>query len=98
MSNFRIINEEQIAEIKKYHEIRRHIKQLEVYKKDIENKIKKFIGENESLVDNDGNEWLSYKHIPARLKIDEARLKEEMPDIFEKYSKEVAAHRRFDWK
>ena len=66
-------------------------------KQEIQNRLCAMLGDNEIGLVGEGEDTrkVSWKTIPGRVTIDSKKLREEEPEIFEKYSKQGAATRRF---
>lgn len=80
--------------IEKYLSLKKQIKELEQETKVLENSLKLEIGDNESgYIDNFLINWKSY----SKTSIDSKKLKEEQPEIYNKYSKK-SKYRKFEIK
>ena len=76
-------------------ELKERKKQLEEEIGDLEERIKFFMGENDSMIDAFGNTIVTWKTPKASLKFDEKKFKEENPELWSSYAKEVQGSRRF---
>jgi predicted phage-related endonuclease len=70
---------------------------VKAQKQEIQNRLCSMLGDNEIGLVRDGENArkVSWKTIPGRVTIDSKKLREEEPEIFEKYSKQGATTRRF---
>ncbi len=64
-----------------------HVKEVQARAEMLKLMIQKYMGENSLLVDSEGKKLVSWK-TQSRETIDTKRLREEMPEIFEKFSKQ----------
>lgn len=80
--------------IEKYLSLKKQIKELEQETRTLENSLKLEIGDNEAgYIDNFLINWKSY----SKTSIDSKKLKEEQPEIYNKYSKK-SKYRKFEIK
>lgn len=65
--------------------------------KDIQNKLCAMLGDNEIGIigEGDNERKITWKTVNGRVTIDSKKLKKDLPDVFEKYSKKSADSRRF---
>jgi predicted phage-related endonuclease len=65
--------------------------------KDIQNKLCAMLGDNEIGIigEGDNERKVTWKTVNGRVTIDSKKLKKDLPDVFEKYSKKSADSRRF---
>ena len=71
--------------------------EIETEANDIRNKLCAMLGNNEIGIIGEGeNERrVTWKTVKGRVTIDSKKLKKDLPDVFEKYSKKSADSRRF---
>lgn len=70
-------------------------KVLEEEIEQLEERIKIYLGENDTMIDAFGNTLVTWKSPKSSLKFDEKKFKEENPDLWHMYTKEVQGSRRF---
>lgn len=89
-----ILDSKYKEKIEEYLNLKEQIKELEQKQKALENSLKLEIGDNEAgYIDNFLVNWKGY----SRTSIDSKKLKEEQPEIYDKYSKK-SKYRKFEIK
>lgn len=88
---------ESVGLLRRWDELRALRREAEREAAEIQNKLCAMMGDNEIGLIGDGEDArrVSWKSIPGRVTVDGKRLKSEMPDVYEKYSKRSDGHRRF---
>lgn len=76
-------------------ELKERKKQLEEEIGDLEERIKFYMGENDTMIDEFGNTLVTWKTSKSSMKFDEKKFKAENPDLWSSYAKEVQGSRRF---
>ena len=89
---------ESIELLKRFDELKAMKADIETQVKDVQNKLCAMLGDNEIGIICEGEEnerIITWKTVSGRTTIDTKRLKKDLPDVFEKYSKKSANSRRF---
>lgn len=76
-------------------QVRNKIKALTAKKETLEDKLKEEIGMADMLVDGSGKPLITYKSSAVRKSLDSAKLKKELPEVYNKYLKQNPPARRF---
>lgn len=76
-------------------EAKEQIKRLEQVELEARNAITSYMGQNDTLADLDGSILVTFKSAKGSRKFDMDKFKEEMPEVYERYMKDVAGSRRF---
>lgn len=88
---------ESVKLLNRYDELKALKAEIETESKEIQNKLCAMLGDNEIGFVGEGEDArkVSWKTVAGRTTIDSKKLKAEMPDVYEKYSKKSADTRRF---
>jgi len=76
-------------------EIKQTIKKLDVQKQEVEDKIKIFMGQNDTLLSQSGKIAVTWKSAKSTKRFDAISLREDDIETYSKYIKEFSASRRF---
>ena len=92
-----ILPKESLELLKRFDELKALKADVEAQSKEIQNKLCAMLGDNEIGVigEGDNERKVTWKTVSGRTTIDSKKLKKDLPDIFEKYSKKSADSRRF---
>ena len=92
-----ILPQESIDLLKRFDELKALKADIDSQTKEIQNKLCAMLGDNEIGVigEGDNERKISWKTVSGRTTIDSKKLKKDLPDVFEKYSKKSADSRRF---
>ncbi len=92
-----ILPKESLELLKRFDELKALKADLEAQSKEIQNKLCAMLGDNEIgvICEGDNERKVTWKTVNGRTTIDSKKLKNDLPDIFKKYSKKSADSRRF---
>jgi putative phage-type endonuclease len=76
-------------------EVKQSIKKLDIQKSALEDNIKIFMGQNDTLLSQSGKIAVTWKSAKITKRFDAASLKEDNVEMYSKYTKEFSASRRF---
>lgn len=92
-----MLPQESMDLLKRLDELKALKSDIDFQTKDIQNKLCAMLGDNEIGIigEGDNERKVTWKTVNGRVTIDSKKLKKELPDVFEKYSKKSADIRRF---
>ena len=92
-----VLPQESMDLLKRLDELKALKSDIDSQTKDIQNKLCAMLGDNEIGVigEGDNERKITWKTVNGRVTIDSKKLKKDLPDVFEKYSKKSADSRRF---
>ena len=92
-----MLPQESMDLLKRLDELKALKSDIDTQTKDIQNKLCAMLGDNEIGIigEGDNERKVTWKTVNGRVTIDSKKLKKDLPDVFEKYSKKSADSRRF---
>ena len=92
-----MLPQESMDLLKRLDELKALKSDIDSQTKDIQNKLCAMLGDNEIGIigEGDNERKVTWKTVNGRVTIDSKKLKKDLPDVFEKYSKKSADSRRF---
>ena len=92
-----VLPQESMDLLKRLDELKALKSDIDSQTKDIQNKLCAMLGDNEIGIigEGDNERKVTWKTVNGRVTIDSKKLKKDLPDVFEKYSKKSADSRRF---
>ncbi|WP_026765588.1 YqaJ viral recombinase family protein [Selenomonas ruminantium] len=92
-----VLPQESMDLLKRLDELKALKSDIDFQTKDIQNKLCAMLGDNEIGIigEGDNERKVTWKTVNGRVTIDSKKLKKDLPDVFEKYSKKSADSRRF---
>lgn len=88
-------DESTAAAINRLKDVRESLKPLENEKESLETEIKCFMKDAETLTDMRGNQLITWKQSRGFLKLNDKKLAEEEPEIYQRYCEQIPGNRRF---